>query len=337
MTNPELLKDKLFLVAGCGSIGQRHIGNLQRLGITKILAVEPRDEQRSAIASRYAIDAVADLETALDKHPFAALVCTPSKLHLGQALAAAQAGCHLFVEKPLAETMEGVDKLIYAVDGRELLSLVGCNFRFHPGLRKVKQLLEDGCIGRVISARADFGQYLPDWHPWEDYRKGYSANRSMGGGVLLDRIHEIDYMRWLLGEADEVSAIVGHFSGLEIDTNDVAEMMIRFRSSAIGSLHMDYVRRSYRCSLDITGELGSIEWSFDGHIVRWYLAEDRCWRSQSWKQYDPNQMYLEEMEHFLSVLRGEEPSLQSIAEGAVAVKIAAAAEQSSIEQRAIWL
>ena len=191
MTNSEPMKDKLVLVVGCGSIGQRHIGNLQRLGIENILAVEPREDQRKAVADRFGIEAAGDLPSALARGAFAALICTPSRLHLGQALAAAEAGCHLFVEKPVANSLEGLERLIETVESRRLASLVGCNFRFHPGLRRVKQLIEDGSIGKVISARADFGQYLPDWHPWEDYRKGYSANRSMGGGVLLVLYDEV--------------------------------------------------------------------------------------------------------------------------------------------------
>lgn len=334
MSLSEQTRDGLFLVAGCGSIGKRHIANLKMLSGVGLLAVDECAERRSEVEQRFGIETAADFESALARRPHVVLICTPTHLHVRQALAAARKGCHLFVEKPVADTLDGLDELMTVVEEGHLLTLVGCNFRFHPGLRQVKTLLDSSAIGKVVSARAHFGQYLPDWHPWEDYRQGYSANRAQGGGVLLDRIHEIDYVRWLLGDITEVSALVGHVSGLEIDSDDVAEILVRFASGAFGSLHMDYVRRVYTCVLDITGEEGNIEWSYDEHSVRWYRAEDRCWRSMSWPGYDPNRMYVAEMEHLLRVLSREEASEQSLRDAQAALKIAVYAARSSAERRA---
>ena len=134
------------------------------------------------------------------RHGRQVVITTPTASHLSLALEAAEHGCHLFIEKPLAHAWQGVDRLVDLVEHGRLVTLVGCNLRFHPGLRAVKNLLAEKAVGRVIAVRAEVGQYLPDWHPEEDYRKNYSARRALGGGIVLDAIHEIDYVRWLLGE-----------------------------------------------------------------------------------------------------------------------------------------
>src|SRR5438270_39525 len=103
-------------------------------------------------------------------------------------MAAARAGCRLLIDYPPARRLEDVNLLLQEIARRNLRTLVGCNYRFHPAMRELKRLLEEGIAGRLVSARAQFGQYLPDWHPWEDYRQGYSASQEMGGGVVLDRI-----------------------------------------------------------------------------------------------------------------------------------------------------
>jgi predicted dehydrogenase len=324
-----------FLVVGCGSIGKRHIGNLRQLGVEDVVATDAREDRRLEVETRFGISTFPDLAGALDKDVQVALICTPTRLHLEHALMAARAGCHLLIEKPIADTLEGLDELLDEVQRRNLVTLVGCNFRFHPGLRHVKALLDEGAIGKVVSARAQFGQYLPDWHPWEDYRHGYSAQRSLGGGVILDRIHEVDYMRWLLGDITEVSAMMGHLSDLEIDTEDTVEVLLRFASGVFGSVHLDYVRRTYDCSLEIIGDAGTVQWNYQDHTVCWYLTDGEKWHSLEWPGYDGNEMYLAEMRHFLRALRGEETPELDVTGASRVLAIALAAKQAAVEQRTI--
>lgn len=324
-----------FLVLGCGSIGKRHIRNLRALGEADVHAFDPAQARRQEALEAGASEAFADLGEALGKKPSAVLVCSPTSLHLEQSLAAARAGAHLFIEKPLSTTLDGLDELLAETAVRNLSSLVGCNFRFHPGMVRVKELLTGGELGRIVSARADFGQYLPDWHPWEDYRRTYSARRDLGGGVLFDRIHEIDLLLWLMGDVSAVSAFMGTLSGLEIDTEDTVDMILRFAGGAQGAIHLDYLRRDYKCVLEVTGELGVAEWSFLDHRIRWYTARDKAWSSLSWPRHDVNQMYLEQTRHFLRVLRGEEESQNDLAGGIAALRVALAAISSDAQGRVV--
>ncbi len=324
-----------FLVIGCGSIGKRHLRNLRKLGITDILAFDVRADRRKEVEEQIGVETHSDLGYAFDQQPSVVFVCSPTHLHLEHALLAARSGCHIFIEKPIATKLDGLEELIHVIDERQLHTLVGCNFRFHPGMRHAKELLEQGIIGRVISARVQFGQYLPDWHPWEDYRQSYSANSRMGGGVLLDRIHEFDYLRWLLGEITEVSAFIAHLSHLDIDTEDIAEILVRFEDGAIGSVHLDYVRRRYDCGLEIVGDMGIIQWSYQDHLIRWYSVDDNSWHSLEWPEYDGNTMYLAEIDHFLDVLAGQKKSEQDISSAMRVLSVVLACKRSASEQRTV--
>ena len=163
-----------ILIAGFGSIGRRHFHNLLALGERDILfyrtgrSILPSEELQGFVVET-------DLSRALAHRPEAVIVANPTALHLDVAIPAAGAGCHVFLEKPISHTLEGVDRLEEAIRRGGGQVFVGYQFRFHPGLRQVKRWLDEGAIGRPLSIHAHWGEYLPGWHPWEDYRQGYSA------------------------------------------------------------------------------------------------------------------------------------------------------------------
>ncbi len=326
-----------FLVVGVGSIGKRHIANLRRVGVRRIWAYDPQIERVDEAEARWGVRGFSSLEDALAAGPKAVLVCSPPVYHVPQALAAARAGAHLFVEKPLSASLEGVDELLAEVEARGLKTLVGCNFRFHPGLQHLRAALQEGALGRVLFARAEFGQYLPDWHPWEDYRQGYSARRDLGGGVVLDRIHEIDYLVWLFGPVEEVTGWVGRVSDLDIETEDLAEAWLRFRSGVRAAVHVDYLNRTYTCRAEVVAAEGTAWWSFLPHEFRLYRAAEAETRAWSWPHYEVNDMYLAQTEHFLRVLAGEEPSAKDLRQARHILEVALAVKASAEQGRSIRL
>ena len=178
-----------YLIAGLGSIGRRHMRNLIALGERDIVLLRTRkttlpEDELAPFPQE------TDLQEALEKHkPNAVIVANPTSLHLDVAIPAAEAGCTILLEKPISHSMEGVDKLQTAVQKSGAKVLVAFQFRYHPGLVRAKQLITDGEIGRIVSAHVHFGEYLPGWHPWEDYRQGYAARADMGGGVVLTQCH----------------------------------------------------------------------------------------------------------------------------------------------------
>ena len=110
---------------------------------------------------------------------------------------------------------------------------MGFQFRFHPGLLRCRELIDAGRIGKPLSFRAEWGEYLPGWHPWEDYRKSYSARKDLGGGVLLTLSHPLDYIRWFFGDPEWIWAMNGKISDLELDVDDIAEIGMRDRDQLL--------------------------------------------------------------------------------------------------------
>lgn len=331
----KVLAEKFFII-GCGSIGKRHINNLKSLlGKADIIAFDTEPERREEVACQYYVQVVETLEEGWRHSPKIVFVTTPTSQHVSVALEAARRGCHLFIEKPLSNLWDhNLEELLNEVRKKKLITLVGCNLRFHPGLKKVKQLLEDNTIGRVVAARVEVGQYLPDWRPWEDYRQSYSAKKSLGGGIILDAIHEIDYIRWMFGEITSVYCLSGKISHLEIEAEDTAAILLRFANGTIGEVHLDCVQRIYSRSCQIIGDEGTIRWDFTLNEVCWYTKATGQWHTTT-NPNNQNQMYLDELKHLLHCLGGESKPALDVFDAAQVLKIALAAKASSVSGQKI--
>jgi len=318
------------LILGTGSIGLRHCRNLVGLG-QDVLAWDA-DPTRLQEATAAGAAPAASLDDALSAGSRAVLVCTPPASHVELAHRALAAGAHLFVEKPIAHSTAPVPELIAEATRRRRLLAVGLNLRFLPSLRRVKTLLEDKRVGRILSVRAEFGSYLPDWRPGRDYRDNYAVRAALGGGILLDAIHEFDYLGWLFGEVLEIWCAAAHVSDLAGDTEDVAETTLRFDSGALGQVHLDYLRRAYRRTLQVIGEAGVIEWDYPTHTVTVH-SPDAPTEAIAIGDGDTNAMYLEEMRHFLACIGGAERPLVDGREALRSLRLVEAAKRSAAEGR----
>ncbi|MBV6401430.1 MAG: Inositol 2-dehydrogenase/D-chiro-inositol 3-dehydrogenase [Anaerolineales bacterium] len=318
-----------FLIAGLGSIGRRHMRNLIALGEKDIVLYRTRKTTMPE-DDLAGFPQETDLQAALEKHkPDAVIVSNPTSLHLDVAIPAAEAGCSLLLEKPLSHSMDRIDELESSLKKGGGRVVVGFQFRFHPGIMKAKQLISDGEIGRVISAHVHFGEYLPAWHPWEDYRQGYAARADMGGGVVLTQCHSLDYLPWLVGKVESVWGFTAKLSDLEVDVEDTAKIGLRFESGALGSIHLDYNQQPPAHYFEVVGTKGSLQWNLADGATRIYRAE----RSRSdnggaveagkkaWDVYQPapeferNVMFMDEMKHFIAVARGEVESSCPLEDG----------------------
>ncbi len=303
------------------------------------MCFDSREDRRREVKSLHEVTTVDSLEDAWDRAPEVALIATPPTLHVPLALEAARRGCHLFIEKPLAgQPDDDLDELSALVKQRGLTTLVGCNMRFHPGPARVKELIDEGAVGRTLFARVFAGSYLPDWHPWEDYRRGYSANESLGGGCLLDGIHEIDLARWYLGEVETVGAMMGQLSDLELNVEDVASVLLRHVGGQQSEVHLDYVQRVGVKGSLVAGTEGAIEWDWSREEVRLVCADGTA-RSEELRPdgWNVNQMYVDEMAHFIGRVGSGEETCNPVDDAAVVNRIAFAIKQSSQERRFVDL
>lgn len=320
------MTERRFLVLGCGSIGRRHAANLRALEAGAIAVWDPDAARAHALARE--IDAT--VATGPDETADVVVIAAPTSEHLALASTAAERGSHLFIEKPLGHEMRGVDEFLAVVKECGLITLVGCNMRFHPGVARTKALVDAGVAGRVVSIRVEAGYWLPLWHPNEDYRQGYSAKTALGGGVILDAIHEIDIARWMLGEVEAVACFAGHLTPLEIDTEDVAAILLRFAGGPIAEVHLDYVQRAYSRSCRLIGEEGAITLDWASGEVRWFATRRGEWIVERVMEgWEINDMYLAQTRHLLRALDGEEPPALDVFEAARVLEVALAAKESA--------
>ncbi|MBK7455323.1 MAG: Gfo/Idh/MocA family oxidoreductase [Anaerolineales bacterium] len=332
-----------YLIAGLGSIGRRHMRNLIALGEKDIVlfrtrkATMPDDE-----LAGFPVET--DFTAALKKHkPDAVIVGNPTSMHLDIAIPAAEAGCAILLEKPISNSTERLGQLESAVKKSGSKVLVAFQFRFHPGLMRAKQLISDGEIGRIISAHVHFGEYLPAWHPWEDYRQGYAARADMGGGVVLTQCHSLDYLPWLVGKVRSAWGFTGKLSDLEVDVEDTAEIGLRFESGALGNLHLDFNQQPPAHRFEIIGTKGTLKWDLSDGATRIYRASAESLSISTgreikaggeWEAYplpenwERNVMFLEQMKHFVAVVRGEAESACTLEDGVRVMKLISAVHES---------
>jgi len=326
-----------FLIAGFGSIGRRHFHNLISLGEKDVIfyrsakSTLPDDELKDFIVEN-------DLSAVLNHHPDAVIVANPSALHLDVAMPAAQMGCHLLLEKPISNTLANLETLRTLVKKSGSQVLVGFQFRFHPGLLKIKEILTSGEIGKPVSARAFWGEYLPDWHPWEDYRKSYSARRDLGGGVVLTLSHPFDYLRWLLGEVGSVSSHTRHSGQLALDVEDVADAELEFNGGVQASVHLDYLQKPAAHNLEIVCSGGHIHWDGLSGLLRVSNAKkDLDQEYPVPTGFERNDLFLAEMKHFIEVAKKASFPACTLEDGIKALQIALAVHTSSTDGRRINL
>ncbi len=315
-------------ILGCGSIGQRHLSNLQGLGYGDLVAFDPVAQSRDDVARQYDVAVSATLEKVWIQQPQVVLVTAPSNLHLDLAMEAAHHGCAIFIEKPLSHALGGIENLLGEIQRRNLITMVGCNMRFHPGPAQVKQCIDDGTVGTVLAARIQTGSYLPRWRPWQDYRHSYSASVEWGGAVL-DCIHELDLALWLLGEASLRVAVTRPANSLGLQTDGLAELLLEHSSGAVSSVHLNFVQRNYRRSIEIIGSDGTIEWDFTtGHVDMYGRDGDLATRAPQPDGWTVNDMYRDEMAYFMQHVQEARPTCNPVALAVQTLALALAARKA---------
>ena len=253
------------VVVGAGNIALRHLRNLRELrpGL-EIAAIASRSSVTRTRELAEAADVLYDsLGEVISWRPHLAVIANPTIDHVQVATRFANIGAHLFVEKPLASDLTGVDELISACRARDLTLTVGYDLRFYRPLADLRDAVRAGSIGAPFGLRVEVGQYLPSWRPGRDYRTTVSAQAALGGGVVLELSHELDYSRWLLGEVTAVRATTARLGDLELDVEDTAEIILTFEQGAIGSVHLDMLARPAVRRCWVWGSNGalSLDWS----------------------------------------------------------------------------
>ncbi len=329
-----------FLIVGLGSIGRRHFRNLLALGEQDLVLLRshrstlPDDE-----LAGFPVET--DLAEALRIHkPEAVIIGNPTSLHLDAAISAARAGCHILLEKPVSHSLERLDDLRQAMQQTGSRVLVGFQFRYHPTLNQARELISQGRLGKVLAAHAHWGEYLPNWHPWEDYRTSYAARADLGGGVIVTLTHPLDYLRFLIGGIAEVWSFNGHLSPLELEVEDAAEIGLRFSAGAVGGVHLNYFQRPPVHRFEIVGTQGTLRWDNTDGVLHSLImpanfgaceANPPAARVETYVPplgFERNDLFLAQTRHFIEVANGRSEPLCTLEDGVQAMKVALAAKES---------
>jgi predicted dehydrogenase len=208
-------------------------------------------------------------------------------------------------------------------------------------------LVAEGALGSVLAAHAHWGEYLPNWHPWEDYRQGYAARADLGGGVIVTLTHPLDYLRFLLGEVEALWSFNGHISPLELDVEDAAEIGLKFSNGAIGSVHLNLFQRPPVHRMEIVGTGGTLRWDNADGILRFermpadfgtYSSSPPPAAVETFSPpegFERNDLFLAQTRHFMDVVEGRADPLCTLEDGIQALRLAHAAKESQHAGRVV--
>jgi len=265
-----------LVIVGLGSIGKRHQKNLQNLGHI-VIPCHQNDDLKTVIK---------------ETKPDGVIICNPTSEHIKTALAASQFNLPLLIEKPLSHNLNNTDKLTGNI-------LVGYCLRFDQSLKEFKNQIDKLNKKEIKSVKIVCQSWLPDWRAKSDYRKSYSAKKDLGGGVLLDLSHEIDYALWFFGPIKSVKGKLTKAENLKIETEAIADLDLQFKTGVKANIYLSYADRSSERYCEVVT---------NSQVLRW--------------DYQPNnEMYVEEMKHFINIIKGKQKPLVTVKDGVQVLRV----------------
>ncbi len=285
-----------ILVVGAGSVGERHLRNLLALGYGNLVVYRQRNLPFRTLDPGL-VRVVTDFAEALALRPKAAFITSPTAQHLPQALACAEAGLHLLVEKPLSHTAEGLERLKAVAAQRGVYVHVGYMMRFHPLVQELKAIIDEGRYGRLLSFTTRWGEYLPNWHPWEDYRTSYAARKELGGGAALTLSHDLDLALWLVpSPPTRHHALPNRASALEVDVEAGMDFLLQFADGTTGHVHLNFFEQPATRYLHFAFERGTARFDYYANALKISTPDGEAVRSQ--EGFDRNQLFVDQTVHF---------------------------------------
>lgn len=323
-----------FVIVGLGSMGKRRVRNLQHLKAGEIAGFDPRADRRDEAHSKYSIPTFEDFDDALATfRPDALIISTPPDLHVTYAKRALTNNCHFFSEASVVD--DEMDELISLARERAgLVAAPSCTMRFHPSIQAIKQIVDGEAFGKPLLLTYQSGLWLPDWHPWEDYRSFYVARRQTGACREIVPF-ELSWLTWLLGPVEFVTGMRGKLSNLDVDIDDAYQVLLQFRSGLLGHLLVDVISRAPVRSFRLSSERATIEWDAMLKTVRLFRADTREWEviPEPEQIKEPGyitgeSLYIEEMRAFVAACEGKKKWGYSLEEDKRMLDLLSAVEQS---------
>lgn len=313
-----------ILLVGLGSIGTRHLNNIIALGYKSITVVSRKEKLPDAFAH---LQHFKKLEEALAYDNYdSAIICTPTTQHASYLVNLLQQQTKLiYIEKPVSHSLDKLDLIKQLASSYQNKIVIGYDLHFDPGMQKTKELLQSNAIGKIISVHAFVGQYLPQWRPYEDHRNGMSAKKETGGGVLLDLIHEFDYLYRFFGDVDSVNCYTCNTGALEIETEESADVLLKFKNGITGTVHLDYWQQQLIRYAIITGTEGTITWNLAEKFVQ--LVTKHGSEKFPFENAERNDRFLSAMKNFLE--EKDDDRFSTLDDGIKSLEMVLAAKKSA--------
>jgi predicted dehydrogenase len=343
-----MLKRILFI--GLGGAGQRHLRlfkkNLDGKNVefiayrstnkTPLLNPDFSINKDSTIESYYKVKTYNNLHKALDLKPNLVVISTPSSTHLKYAQVCAENGINILVEKPLSNSTYGVQKLIETIKKNRVALRVGLQRRFHAHIKRVKDIVVSGGIGKILNANFTVASFIPRWHPYEDFLQLYACRKELGGGVLLTEIHEIDLAIWFFGVPSSVSCVGGTYSNVGMDVEDTVRLILDYVNFSV-QINLTFWQKHHERFFSISGENGYLSWNQDKDtLIEEYFNEPTKNLVNQNPTLDVDRMFDLQVQSVINNFNFTEED-RSINDSLIALKIVEAAKESMKTKRVIDL
>jgi predicted dehydrogenase len=308
-------------IVGYGSIGRRHGENLGKLGIRRPIVVR---RQSANVAFTPPDDALIlhSIQESIEAGVDLAIVCNPTSMHLATARPYIAARIPVLIEKPLAPRLDEAELFAREVE------IAGANvgmaycMRYHPAYALARECLLQGRLGRIVHVQAWFKSYLPDWHPWEDYRQGYAARAELGGGVLPTLDHEIDFILWCFGPPADYATTTSRSGKLDADVDDEARLTLHYPGHEV-EIRLSICQRQRKRGFEFVGDKAVLRFSFERQQLEFFSGGDRAgdalWHEPA---FDVNVMYEALLRDALGAIAAGQPLPIPTRAGVDALRIA---------------
>ena len=311
---------KKILVCGVGSIGERHINNLISLGYKDIILYRTRNKKLRTIKKKF--PTFNNLSEALKQNPDVAIISNPTHLHLKVAMECVKSNCHVFIEKPISQNIKGYRKLKNLIIKKRRHIMVGYMMRYHPCIIQMKEWIDKKKIGRILHFKSDWGEYMPNWHPWENYKISYAGKKEMGGGPILTLSHEIDLCLFFCGHFTKVLGNFNSISDLKLNTEDLADILISFDNGVCANIHLNYLSRPPSRKIDIIGSKGQVSFDYYKNQTKLYIKGKHSKSKDVSKNFSRNDLFKKELRDFFKTIENKNPTTTSIDNAFKIVKLA---------------
>ena len=321
---------KKAIVVGLGSIALRHRKNLKSLFPSVCVIAVPASGKVKDQNIEFSDKVIERLEIAIQEDPDIAIVASPAPFHALHTVSLLHAGVPTLIEKPVTSNLQDLNELMSVYKETETHTAVGYCLRYMPSAVKMKEFLDQKIIGNVYNAFVDVGQYLPDWRPSKDYRQSVSARENLGGGVLLELSHEVDYLQWLLGPMQLHYAQLRCSSELDLEVEELADLVLVSEIGTVCNIHMDFLQKEAHRTCSFIGKKGRIEWNLleNSIILHTKNSKKVLYEDQDWNR---NLMYTALLEDFVRLVKGDRNCCVDLIQAGKTVELIENIKKNSIQ------